>query len=89
MKPRITLSMKGETLEIWLNEAGRDLLVKELSHLSERWDHVHLSANWPAEVDLATIPYREHDKIIDEAKIYLRLDEWDKKHFPHVLKKED
>jgi hypothetical protein len=43
MKPRITINTTADgELEIWVNEAGRDLLVKELQHLSERSDHFHL-----------------------------------------------
>ena len=42
MKPRITINTnKAGELEIWLNEAGRDLLVRELLRFSEQSDHFH------------------------------------------------
>ena len=57
MKPRITINTtpSGE-IEIWLNEQGRDLLVRELQALDEKNDHFHLS---PLEfVETSTRPYR-------------------------------
>ena len=58
MKARITLSTnKNGQLEIWLNEAGRDLLVRELQHLSERNDHFHFGPeNLGGEVPVQTYP---------------------------------
>lgn len=87
MKPRITInSTKDGQLEIWLNQAGRDLLVKELQHLSERSDHFHLNPEeFGGEVPLQTRPYREDDAIIQSGKVMLRPDKWDAEYFPHVL----
>lgn len=49
MKPRITINTNKEgELELWVNELGRDLLVRELQHLSERSDHFHFG---PEELD--------------------------------------
>ena len=44
-KPRITcvVTMNGDApseVYFYLNPEGRDLLVKELMHLNERWDHL-------------------------------------------------
>ena len=88
MKPRITINMNGEgELEVWLNQAGRDLLVGELQRLSEESDHFHLAPESDdGEVPLQTIPYRDGDAIIEWAKVMLRTDTWDATHFPHVLK---
>ena len=92
-KPRITFALRksesdelGE-LQIYLNPEGRDLLVKELSGLTERWDHVHLQdENWTIEIPLQTRAYvPEQEEIIDSVKILFRPDEWDAEHFPHVL----
>ena len=87
MKPRITInSNKDGELEIWLNEAGRDLLVKELQHLSERSDHFHFGPeDLDGEVPVQSRPYREGDEIIEWGKVMLRPDKWDAQHFPHVL----
>jgi hypothetical protein len=90
MKPRITIdfSANGE-LEIWLNEAGRDLLVRELGHLSEASDHFHLGPEEQGgEVPLQAQPYRKDDRIIAWAKVLYRPDKWDEEHFPHVLRSE-
>jgi hypothetical protein len=87
MKPRITInSNKDGELEIWLNEAGRDLLVKELRHLSERGDHFHFGPEeFDGEVPVQTIAYREGGHVIEWGKVMLRPDEWGAQYFPHVL----
>jgi hypothetical protein len=86
MKPRITVNTTADgTFEIWINEAGRDLLVKELMHLSETSDHFHLGPEGMAEVEVATRPYRPNDTVLEYGKILFRTDEWAAKHFPHVL----
>ena len=86
MSTRITISISatGE-LELWLNEAGRDLLLRKLTALSERSDHFHLGAYEGAETELSDRAYRSTDKIIHAAKVMLRPDEWDRKYFPHVF----
>lgn len=44
MKPRITVNLTADgEFEIWLNPEGRDLLVRELQHLSEQSEHFHLA----------------------------------------------
>lgn len=87
MKPRITISLNpADELEIWLNEAGRDLLVRELLHLSEGSDHFHFGPEeFEGEVPVQTRAYRKEDKIIGWGKVMLRPDQWDEDHFPHVL----
>ena len=87
MKPRITINQnKDGELEIWMNEAGRDLLVRELQHLSERSDHFHLGPEeFDGEVPVQTRAYREGDKVLEWGKVMFRPDEWDAQYFPHVL----
>ncbi len=86
MKPRITINITADgLLEIWLNEAGRDLLVKELMHLNETSEHFHFGPEGTAEVEVATRPYRPDDTVLEYGKVLFRTDEWDAKYFPHVL----
>ncbi len=88
MKPRITInSDRDGQLEIWLNEAGRDLLVRELQRLNERSDHFHFGPEeLDGEVPVQSRAYRDGDQIIEWGKVMLRFDDWDARHFPHVLK---
>jgi hypothetical protein len=88
MKPRITFNVsKDGEFQIWVNEAGRDLLIKELQ-ASERNDHFHLGA-WPgAEVELSSIPYEPTDKLAEHGKVLFRPDAWDRQHYPHVFNSE-
>ena len=91
MKPRITLSIdpNGE-LQIWLNESGRDLLVRELQHLSATSDHFHLGPeDLGGEVPVQTIAYNEGDQVLGWAKVMFRTDDWDARYFPHVLGKSE
>jgi hypothetical protein len=85
MQARITLNINaaGE-FELWLNPEGRDLLVKQLLALSETSDHFHLMPI-ASDVEVSTRSYRPGDKLIEYGKVLFRLDEWDAKHFPHVL----
>jgi len=54
--------------------------------MSDKNDHFHLfSFQDDDELRLSEIPYHEGDKIFTAAKIMLRMDEWDKKFFPHVM----
>ncbi len=86
MKPRITIAMSEGTLEILLNEAGRDLLVRELNKLSKSKDHFHLQPEGQFdEVPLQVKAYRDGDQVIEYGKALLRPDDWDAKYFPHVL----
>jgi hypothetical protein len=87
MRPRITISRsKDGKLEIHLNEAGRDLLVRELLHLSERNDHFHfMPETTDGEVPVRSRPYREGDEVFEWGKVLFRPDEWDARYFPHVL----
>jgi hypothetical protein len=80
----VNLTANGE-FEIWLNEQGRDLLVRELQHLSEKADHFHLGPADIDEVQISSRPYRPNDKVLEYGKVYFRTDAWDKQHFPHVL----
>ena len=86
MKPRITVNLtEGGELEIWLNPEGRALLVRELQHLDERWEHFHLAPEDMGEVELSTRPYRPTDTVFSWGKVLFRTDEWDRKYFPHVF----
>lgn len=95
MKPRITIvrtsGAKKDTpsVQIYMNPAGRDLLVKQLSALSDDQEHLHL---WPekwgdSDIPLRTTPYNSREEIVvEDVKILLRLDSWDQQYFPHVMK---
>ena len=86
MKLRITMNTtEAGVLEIWVNELGRDLLVRELQGLTERSDHFHLGAFEGAEIEMQDVAYRPNDTVIDTAKVLFRTDEWDRRYFPHVL----
>jgi hypothetical protein len=90
MKPRITLNLTADgELEIWLNPEGRDLLVGELQHLNERWEHFHMAAEDMGEVAVSIRPYRPTDKLLQRAKVLFRTDEWDREYFPHVLEENE
>jgi hypothetical protein len=88
MKLRITITTRNGDgfVEIWLNEAGRDLLVKELQGLNEKWDHFHLDREeYAMDVPVQTVPYRVGDIVHAWGKVLLRTDAGDAQHFPHVL----
>jgi hypothetical protein len=88
MAARITINLgDNDSLEIHLNEEGRDLLVRELQGLNASNDHLHLAPQghrW-ADVELRSQPYRAGDKALEWGKIFFRLDAWDREHCPHVL----
>jgi hypothetical protein len=88
MAARITINLTatGE-LEIWLNEEGRDVLVRELQHLSEKSDHFHFGPVGVGEVEVSSQPYRSNDQMLECGKVYFRTDAWDREYFPHVLGK--
>jgi hypothetical protein len=86
MKPRITVDVNAHgEFEIWINEAGRELLVKKLQALSERNDHFHLGPAEIGEVEVSSCPYGPDDRILEYGKILFRTDDWDRQYFPHVL----
>jgi hypothetical protein len=88
MASRITISVRDDNfVEIYLNEEGRDLLVRELQRLSANNDHLHLAPQQyqMADIELRSHPYRADDKVIEWGKILFRLDAWDKEHYPHTL----
>ena len=64
MSSRITINRnKDGELEIWLNEDGRDLLVRELQRLSEKNDHFHLGPEDISDVQLSDLAYRDGDTV--------------------------
>jgi len=92
MKPRVTMSVQPDgSFDLWLNPAGRDLLVKELQALSERSDHFHLDyyddpdIADATDVPLSAVPYHADDRVLLNGKVLFRLEEWDLKAFPHVM----
>ncbi|MGE0045688.1 MAG: hypothetical protein AB7J28_16575 [Hyphomonadaceae bacterium] len=96
-RARITIerSPDGELL-IFLNPEGCDRLIAELRALSEQNDHFHLwSHAWHEDrgigsgVGLRVRAYDEEDEIVTAAKVSLRLDDWDRRHYPHVLDGDD
>ncbi len=88
MKPRITINANRDGgLEIWLNPAGRDLLVRELQRLTEKSDHFHFAPeNRDDEVPVRSTAYHEGDQVFEFGKVMYRPDQWDAEYFPHVLK---
>jgi hypothetical protein len=70
-----------------LNEEGRDPLVPELQHLSEKSDHFHFGPAELGEVEVSSLPYRSNDRILEYSKVYFLTDAWDRESFPHVLEK--
>ncbi len=88
MSPHITIDTTAEgEVEIWLNEEGRDLLVKELNALgmNKNNDHFHMGSWEGAEVKIGAIAYRPGDKIVHAAKVIFRTDAEAGRFFPHVL----
>jgi hypothetical protein len=85
--PRITLSLTADGLfEMWLNPEGRDRLVQKLQALTIENEHFHLGPATFGELEVATKAYSEGDRVLEWGKVYFRIDEWDEKYFPHVLK---
>lgn len=92
MKPRVTVSLQPEGgFAIWINESGRELLIRELQGLSERWDHFHLDHYDEVEIadatdiPLSAVPYNPKDRVLLNGKVLFRPDAWDREYFPHVL----
>jgi hypothetical protein len=86
MKERITISLsKDGVLQVMLNEAGRDRMVRELQRLTSKNDHFHLDPDGMIDVQVSKRPYFEGDQVFEWGKVYLRTDESDALHFPHVL----
>jgi hypothetical protein len=87
MKPRITINTNREgEFEIWIDESGRNLLVRELQGLNERSDHFHFGPEeLDGEVPVQTRAYREGDQILEWGKVLFRPDAWGAEYFPHVL----
>lgn len=86
MKPRITLSVSADGFfELWLNEQGRDLLIRQLQALSEKNDHFHLDPDGFAEVEASTRAYRPTDSILEYGKVLFRTDDSDRQHYAHVM----
>ena len=89
MGPRITINLTaGGEFEIWLNEEGRDLLVRELKQLNENNEHFHLMPKY-GDVAVSSRPYRPDDKVLEWGKVYFRTDAWDEQYYPHVLRETD
>jgi len=92
-KPRITVSYttgedgKPDEVRFYMNPGGRDLLVKKLARLNDRDEHLHLQdEEWTIEVPLQMKAYvPERESVIAAVKMMLRLEEWDRQYFPHVL----
>ena len=92
MRPRVTVSLQPDgSFDIWVNEAGRDLLVSELQGLTEEWEHFHLEyfddpdVADATDVPLSAIAYRPEDKVLLNGKVLLRTDKWDAENYPHVM----
>lgn len=91
-KPRITLqfqiALDGTAcgVELFLNPAGRALLLDALNSLSESNDHLHLfSDEWQPGGDLSNIPYDKDATVGHHLKVLFRPDKWDKEYYPHLF----
>ncbi|NGM49558.1 hypothetical protein G5B46_08065 [Caulobacter sp. 602-2] len=86
-KPRITMTISddGSFFELFLNEAGRSKLIRELQALNETDEHLHLDPDGIGDIIMSTKAYGDGQTVIGYGKIYLRKDEWDAEHYPHVL----
>jgi hypothetical protein len=84
---RITINTTPDgELELRLNGEGRDQFVREPMALSDKSDHFHLGSFEGAEVRTGAQAYRPTDTVLHIGKVVFRLDEWDRAHFPHVMK---
>ena len=74
MAPRITISTTPDgELELWLNDEGRDQLVRELMALSAKSDYIHLGSFEGAEVRTGARAYRPTDTVLHVGKVMLLL----------------
>lgn len=87
MKSRVTLSLSEDgQIEIRLNEAGRDELVKLLRSLDRDHEQFHLGpAEFHPDCAVSEVPYREMYRVLSWGKVLLRPDDWDREKFPHVV----
>jgi hypothetical protein len=90
MGARITINLNaGGEFEIWMNEEGRDLLVRELQGLSETSDHLHLMPRITpkpmGDIEVSSRAYRPDDKLLEWGKVLFRTDAGGRTHFPHVM----
>lgn len=86
-KPRITMTISdgGSFFELYVNDAGRLKLIRELQALDEANEHLHLDPDGIGDVLMSTKAYNDTQTVVSYGKIYLRKDEWDAEHYPHVL----
>jgi hypothetical protein len=91
-KPRITLQFQmgpdGTACgaELFVNPAGRALLMDSLNSLSESDDHFHLfSEEWQPDGDLSIVPYDKDATVGHHLKVLFRPDKWDREYFPHLF----
>ena len=90
MKPRITICIdENGGVDLYFNEAGRALFIKELAALDRSNDHFHLAPDEIlADVTTQDIPYPGDHTSHAWGKVSLRPDDWDREFFPHVLNEE-
>ena len=91
-KPRITIQVSEEggasgVVELFINEEGRELLLKELQDLSKDNDHFHLFApEWGAPHGVLSLKsYSEDAATAGHFKVLFRPDDWDRKYYPHLM----
>ncbi|ESQ75091.1 hypothetical protein [Asticcacaulis sp. AC402] len=92
MTPRVTVCIRPDgSFELLCNEAGRDLLVENLQQLDRRNDHFHLDyyadpdVAGATDVILGAVPYHAADTVVENGKVLLRPDDWDREFYPHVM----
>ena len=59
--------------------------MRELQRLGEENDHFHFMPEDMGAVGVSNRGYREDDTVIEWGKVMFRTEEWDARHFPHVL----
>ena len=74
-------------IEIWMNPAGRELLVSHIMALNESNEHFHFGEG--EDIELSPCAYGPEDKVHAWGKLYLRLDERDRQYFAHLFPSHD
>lgn len=69
-KPRITMTISndGSFFELFLNEAGRSKLIRELQALDETDEHLHLDPDGIGDIVMSTKAYGDGQTVISYGK---------------------
>lgn len=86
-KARITIEISNGFVDIYLNPEGRAALVEAINAMDADNEHFHLGPqDGYHDVATSAVAYYPDRTVAEWGKVYLRLDEWDQEHFPHVMK---